>query len=116
MILDNNQKLAIKLFKPTRIRYMENLPDDITVISGQEGAEFGQVDIMFDTDTTNNIFFKVRVDNTYFLCDDGKLREDYSTAGIFYKDGKKQYDHIINRAMECVAFYLLGRFKKVTEE
>ena len=38
---------------------MENLPDDITVISGQEGAEFGQVDIMFDTDTTNKIFFKV---------------------------------------------------------
>ena len=94
---------------------MENLPDDITVIIGQEGAD-GQVDIMFDTDTTNKIFFKVRVDNTYFLCDDGKLREDYTTAGIFYKDGKKQYDHIINRAMECVAFCLLGRFKKVTEE
>lgn len=93
---------------------MENLPDDIHVISGEEGAEFGQVDILFDTDGQNQILFKVRVDSEWFLGQDGKLRENYDSAGVFYQNtDKKQYVHIINRAMECVGFCLIGRFSKV---
>jgi hypothetical protein len=93
---------------------MENMPEDITVISGVEGGEFGQVDILFDLDTQNENFFKVRVDNDWFLCPDGKLREDYYSAAEFYKNStKKEYPHIVNRAMECVAFCLQGRFEKI---
>lgn len=95
---------------------MEALPEDIHIISGEEGAEFDQVDILFDTTTTNENIFKVRVDSEWFLCLDGKLREDYNQAGEFLKDStKKKYSHITNRAMECVAFCLQGRFPKVSE-
>ena len=117
--MDKNQKLAIELFRAERIKWMENLPDDITVLSGVEGGEFSQVDILFDTDLTGGNVFKVRVDSEWFLAADGKLYEDYEKAYPFtknkYKDKKlvKEYEHITNRAMECVAFVLQGRFSKV---
>lgn len=116
--MDKNQKIALKLFKPREWRYMENLPEDIrisTLANADERSEFSVVDIRFDTNPIGDIFFNVRVDNDYYLCQDGKLRDEPEMAALFYKDSsKKKYPHILNRAMECVAFCLQGRFKKVS--
>ena len=128
MILDQNQKKAIELFRPRGWRYMEHLPKDIhveNILEEGDDDNYSFVDVRFAKDDKDAVYFTVSVDDDWYLCEDGKLRQDMKAIAIkLYqnkvKDGKvvKPYDHIVNRAMESVAMILLSKgdkFEKVDD-
>jgi len=116
---------AIEIFKATKVRRCKvdkEFPDDIHIISGEEGEEFGQIDILFSIDDNRKVTFRVRIDSEWFLCKDMKFRENYELAESFEKDKTradgvvlKTYNSIELRAMEAVGYVLMDRFKKESE-
>ena len=115
--MDNNQKLALKIFRARGYRYMEKLPENIELFTSAIG-DFGNCAVIF-REKDKQHFFSISVDEEWYLCIDGKFREDIDQAALFPKDAVKngvvlkEYPSIRHRALEAIAFVMQGKFPKV---
>ena len=109
--MTNQQKLAVKLFRPKKIRKVMEDKGNINFRVALVG-EVGTIGIIFDDGFVGEDVFSVVVDEEWFLCSDYKLRRDENLAELFTK-GK--YKDIRERAMMAVAATLAGKFKKEVE-
>ena len=84
-------------------------------------TEFSVIDIIFDDGMDGVDLFYLVVDDDWFLCSDGKLRQDKEMGELFGfievnpKTGRKYVD-ILDRALEATGWAMRGKFKKEVEK
>ena len=119
--MTKQQILAAKLFKATKIRKVmsERMFENFRVsIPGV--VDYRTIDIVFHDDVADTTLFSLVVDEDWFLCSDGKLRQSEESAELFGyikvnpKSGRVYID-VLDRALEAVYFALNGKFKKEIE-
>ena len=96
---------------------MDKLPDNINIFTDGVG-DFSNANVIFEN-RNGSFMFQIVTDDEWYLCSDGKFREDPRQAALYekdaIKDGKlvKSYSSITHRALEAIAFVMAGRFPKV---
>ena len=96
---------------------MEKLPENIDIYTNSVG-DFGSCAILFE-ENDGVLTFKIVTDEEWYLCVDGKFREDADKAHAFtkdkYKDGVlvQSYPSIRHRAFEAVSYVMQGKFPKI---
>ena len=106
--MTNQQKLAVKLFQPRRVRKVMEDKGNINIRVVLSG-EVGTIDVLFDDGTIGEDVFSICVDEEWFLCADYKLRKDQNQAELF---DKGKYKDIRERAFAAILVVLKGGFKK----